>query len=286
MREVPALARGLRILELLADAKQPLRVADIAARLDIPRSATYELISTLRLRRFIEQDSDGRMSLGAKLAMLGASFESGIDLPRLAADAARGLRDRSDETVQVAVLDDRHVLYIAKADSSRQLRLVSSLGRRLPAHVTGLGKVLLAALPADEFDRRMAGVQLESFTSTSIADPGHPSGRAGRCPPSRFRRRQRGVHSGGPVRCRAHPRHLGRDHGSHQHQCSVHSDDRRPADRVHDPGPGCRGVPLPPAGVWAARFGGPHGDHRLSTGRHHFAALLLLRTLLGGAAKQ
>ncbi len=170
MREVPALARGLRILELLADAKQPLRVADIAARLDIPRSATYELISTLRLRRFIEQDSDGRMLLGAKLAMLGASFESGIDLPRLAADAARGLRDRSDETVQVAVLDDRHVLYIAKADSSRQLRLVSSLGRRLPAHVTGLGKVLLAALPADEFDRRMAGVQLESFTSTSIAD--------------------------------------------------------------------------------------------------------------------
>jgi len=170
MREVPALARGLRILELLAEATQPMRVADIAVRLDIPRSATYELINTLRLHRFLEQDSDGRMMLGAKLAMLGARFESGIDVPRLAAEAARDLRDRSDETVQVAVLDDRYVLYIAKADSSRQLRLVSNLGRRLPAHVTGLGKVLLAALPADEFDRRMAGVQLETFTNTSIAD--------------------------------------------------------------------------------------------------------------------
>ena len=170
MREVPALARGLSILELLAEAKQPMRVAEVATRLDIPRSATYELINTLRLHRFIEQDSDGRLTLGAKLAMLGASFESGIDLPRLAAEAARGLRDRCDETVQVAVLDDRYVLYIAKADSSRQLRLVSNLGRRLPAHVTGLGKVLLAALPPDEFDRRMAGVQLETFTTTSIAD--------------------------------------------------------------------------------------------------------------------
>jgi IclR family transcriptional regulator, KDG regulon repressor len=170
MREVPALARGLRILELLAEANQPIRVADIAARLDIPRSATYELINTLRLHRYIEQDSYGRMMLGAKLAMLGASFESGVDLPRLASEAARTLRDRADETVQVAVLDDRYVLYIAKADSSRQLRLVSNLGRRLPAHVTGLGKVLLAALPADEFDRRMAGVQLETYTSTSIAD--------------------------------------------------------------------------------------------------------------------
>jgi DNA-binding IclR family transcriptional regulator len=57
MREVPALARGLRILELLADAKQPMRVAEVASRLDIPRSATYELINTLRLHRFIEQDS-------------------------------------------------------------------------------------------------------------------------------------------------------------------------------------------------------------------------------------
>jgi len=170
MREVPALARGLRILELLAETKQPLRVADIAARLDIPRSATYELINTLRLHRFLDQDSDRRMMLGAKLAMLGASFESGVDLPRLAAEAARTLRDRSDETVQVAVLDDRYVLYIAKADSSRQLRLVSNLGRRLPAHVTGLGKALLAALPPEEFDRRMAGVELETYTDTSIAD--------------------------------------------------------------------------------------------------------------------
>jgi DNA-binding IclR family transcriptional regulator len=55
--------------------------------------------------------------------MLGARLESGIDLPRLAAEAARALRDRCDETVQVAALDDRYVLYIAKADSSRQLRL-------------------------------------------------------------------------------------------------------------------------------------------------------------------
>jgi IclR family transcriptional regulator, KDG regulon repressor len=170
MREVPALARGLRILELLAEVKQPMRVADIAVRLDIPRSATYELINTLRLHRFLDQDSDGRLMLGAKLGMLGASFESGVDLPRMAAEAARTLRDRCDETVQVAVLDDRYVLNIAKADSSRQLRLVSNLGRRLPAHVTGLGKVLLAALPPEEFDRRMAGVQLETYTSTSIAD--------------------------------------------------------------------------------------------------------------------
>ena len=46
-------------------------MADIAARLDIARSDTYELINTLRLYRFIEQDSDGGMMLGAKLAMLG-----------------------------------------------------------------------------------------------------------------------------------------------------------------------------------------------------------------------
>lgn len=169
MREVPALARGLRILELLAAHRGPLRISEIATRLDLPRSATYELIATLRAYRVVDQTTDGSVVLGAKLYMLGASFAAGVDIGRLSIETARELRDQVDETIQVAVLDDRFVLYIAKVDSSRQLRLVSNIGRRLPAHVTGLGKVLLAALPDTELRELFSGVEMEHFTPTSIS---------------------------------------------------------------------------------------------------------------------
>lgn len=170
MREVPALARGLRILDLVAQSPVPVRISDIAAKLDIPRSATYELISTLRSHRVIDQTPDGSIVLGAKLFMLGSRFADGVDSERLARDAATTLRDRVDETVQVAVLDGRQVLYTAKAESSHQLRLVSSVGRMLPAHVTGIGKAMLAELAPEKFDDLFEGVTLETFTPTSIGN--------------------------------------------------------------------------------------------------------------------
>jgi DNA-binding IclR family transcriptional regulator len=77
-----------------------------------------------------------------------------------------------DETVQVGVLEDRHVLYVAKADSRRLVRLVSTVGARLPAHCTALGKVLLALLPPDELQARLRGVTLERMTPRSIGEMG------------------------------------------------------------------------------------------------------------------
>lgn len=168
MREVPALARGLRILDLVASSSTPLKIAEISARLEIPRSATYELINTLRVHRAVEQTADGGIMLGAKLFMLGSRFADNVDADRLTSDAAAALRDRVDETIQVAVLDGRNVLYTAKAESSRQLRLVSTVGRTLPAHVTGIGKAMLAALSAEKLDALYGGSPLETFTPTSI----------------------------------------------------------------------------------------------------------------------
>ena len=59
-----------------------------------------------------------------------------------------------DETVHVAVLDGADVVYIAKVDSTHPVRMVSAVGRRLPAHCTAVGKVLLSGLGAEALDAR------------------------------------------------------------------------------------------------------------------------------------
>jgi DNA-binding IclR family transcriptional regulator len=80
------------------------------------------------------------------------------------------VRDALQETVQLATLDGRYNVYLAKIQGSQRLVLVSEVGYRLEAHATGLGKVLLAGLDPGERARRLGSVSLESFTTNTITD--------------------------------------------------------------------------------------------------------------------
>lgn len=172
MRIVPGLDRGLAILELLSSRRDPMKVSDIAATLKLPRSATYENVNTLKVRNYVRMGTDGLVSLGPQLFVLGSSYSAQLDIGTAAQHTATVLMRQCNETVQVAVLDGREVLYIARADSTRMVRLVSAVGRRLPAHCTAIGKVLLAELDPADLDVRLRGVELERYTPQSITDLG------------------------------------------------------------------------------------------------------------------
>ena len=80
------------------------------------------------------------------------------------------LRARTGETVQVGVLDRRHVVYVERLDSPNTLRVFTKLGRRAHAHCTSSGKVLLAFLPRAERDRLLDGWNPVARTPHSITD--------------------------------------------------------------------------------------------------------------------
>jgi IclR family KDG regulon transcriptional repressor len=165
---VPAVDRACQILELVASSSQGLKVSQVAAALSLPRSGTYALVNTLSAHGMLTIAPGGTLAIGPALFSLGSAYGQSLDLTREATDVAGRLMRECDETVQVAVLEGRHVVYIAKADSRQALRLVSTVGRRIPAHVAAIGKIQLALLPPDELDGRLEGVELESFTPRSV----------------------------------------------------------------------------------------------------------------------
>jgi DNA-binding IclR family transcriptional regulator len=71
----------------------------------------------------------------------------------------------------VAVLDGADVIYLVKVDSTHPVRMVSAVGRRLPAHCTAVGKILLAGLDRAGLDRVLAQSPLAGMTPASITDP-------------------------------------------------------------------------------------------------------------------
>ncbi|MGW8762635.1 IclR family transcriptional regulator [Streptomyces sp. NPDC055815] len=172
-RLVPAVTRAFDILELFLQGDGTLSAPEITRRLGLPRTTAHELVTTLTARSYLvpAPEQPGRYRLGVRTYQLGSRYAEQLDLAAEGHQVAREVADTCGETVHVAVLEDTDVIYIAKVDSSHAVRMVSAAGRRLPAHCTAVGKMLLAALPQDELDERLEGRELLAMTPRSLTDP-------------------------------------------------------------------------------------------------------------------
>ena len=171
-RVVPAVIRALDILELFLDRPQ-LSAREVIERLDLPRTTVHELLVTLEARSYLISvpGQPVQYRLGMPLFQLGAAFAGRLDLVREAQGVARDVAAACDEAVHVAVLDGADVIYLVKVDSTHPVRMVSAVGRRLPAHCTAVGKILLSSLDQAGLDAVLTKGALPGMTPDSITDP-------------------------------------------------------------------------------------------------------------------
>jgi len=147
--DVPAIRRAHEILRVLADRRTPVKAAELGQACKLAKSTLYLLLDCLENRRWIER-KDGGYIIGIELMALGFAYLRHDSLQAAFHEAASEFVARHNEVVQLAVLDGFDVVYIAREDARRPVRLVSELGMRLPAHACALGKALLANLQPDE----------------------------------------------------------------------------------------------------------------------------------------
>ena len=168
---VKSASRALQIVDMLTAAERSMTSSEIAIELSIPRSSLHALLLSLIGAGWLEHDRDAHTyRLGIRALEAGSAYSRSLtvlDRIRLVAEA---LRDELHETVQVSVLEGRYNVYIARYDGGQLLSLISEIGRRIPAHATGLGKMLLSDLSDAEFDRLFDNVRLERFTASTIGN--------------------------------------------------------------------------------------------------------------------
>jgi len=158
-----SVARALTIVGLLAKAVQPLGLKEIADSLSIPRSSALSLLRALRDQDFVACDDQGRYSIGLGCFEAGASYARSMTPARAAEDQLRQLTNTHRVTSHFAVLEGSEVVYIAKQDPlDLGVRLASSIGARLPAAGTAVGKAILAQGNANSLSQpRDAALRLE-----------------------------------------------------------------------------------------------------------------------------
>lgn len=145
MAEVQTLARGLQILELLAEFEDGLSSTELAELIEVDKSSMSRLMNTLVSYRFAERDEQTRRYfLGTHVQELGRRAGQHAYLRDLAQAHLQDLATTTHENSHIAVYSFPHALTIADIPSTEPLRVVSEVGRRVPLHCSAIGKCLLA----------------------------------------------------------------------------------------------------------------------------------------------
>jgi len=169
--DVPALQKGLKVLELLAE-ESGLTPPEIERRTGLNKAMVFRILRALRHHGYVDLDESTRAySLGLKLVELGAAASSHINVVSVSRNVIDQLRDSLQETVNLGILRDGRVVYAAMAESHRSLRMISSVGRRDNLHSTSIGKAILAWLDPVEQQSLLALHPLERRTDATITDP-------------------------------------------------------------------------------------------------------------------
>lgn len=140
-----SVVRALDVLELLAYEDRPMSLSEVAKTLGLPKSSVLNLVRALTVREFAALDDEGRYTLGSRSFEVGSVYLRRITPVSAAGSMLRELTEKLEITSHFAVLHDDEVVYLAKEDPPGSfVRLASSLGARLPAANTAVGKAQLA----------------------------------------------------------------------------------------------------------------------------------------------
>lgn len=136
---------ALRVLKVFSHSEPELGISSIAQRLGLAKSTVHRLAVTLASEGFLEQNpQNGRYRLGLSLFSLGALVRQRMDVSNQAHSLLGALRDQTQETVHLAILDETSILYLYNMESSLAIGTRSYIGTRKPAFCTSEGRVLLA----------------------------------------------------------------------------------------------------------------------------------------------
>lgn len=137
--------RALSILELLSLSEGPMALGEVATRLKLPKSSALSLLRALVAGDFCVTDGKGLYALGIHTFEVGAGYLRSMTPVRSVTPELEWLTEVLAMTSHFAVLQGDEVIYLAKHDpAGLGLKLASSLGARVPAAVTAVGKAQLA----------------------------------------------------------------------------------------------------------------------------------------------
>jgi len=168
---VPALRRGLAVLQCFRSDRRLLGVPEISRELGLPRATTFRLVYTLRGEGYLMQAPGSNLyKLGHRVLSLGFEYLHSDEIVEIARPFLESLRDRHNASAHLGIRDGMFAVYICRAPSRQRLSSNVTVGTRLPAHAASVGRALLLDLTDRELTDLYDGFSFEVFSDQTPAD--------------------------------------------------------------------------------------------------------------------
>jgi len=163
--------RLLSLLERVSASSQPVTIAQIALRLDIPKASAARLVDLLVTSRYLSRMPDTRGLIpGPRTVRLAAAALGNSAFRRECRAILRGLVSRLGETCNLSAFDGDCVLYLERVETAEPLRMHLEPGSRHPLHCTAGGKLFLSQLPLAGRAALVDRLELGARTPCTITD--------------------------------------------------------------------------------------------------------------------
>jgi len=169
----PSVERALDVIGLLAGSENPMSLAEILAKLSIPRQSLIRILNTLCDRGVVERTGQrGFYRLGMKLLYFGDRLQDKIKLRSIGRPLMRDLAEKTRKTVELSALDRDQLVLIEQVEGSEGIRLYSRVGSAYPYfHAVAAGKIYLANMTPEKRHKVLATIGLPPVTENTITDP-------------------------------------------------------------------------------------------------------------------
>src|SRR5690554_2847351 len=167
---VGALASGLEVLQAFDGEHPRMTLSEVAARTEMDRAKARRFLLTLHALGFVKR-TGRQFELTPRVLQLGYAYQASNQYRAVIQQYLEGITAELGESSSLTVLDGDDVVYVVRSAACHRLMAITlSVGTRLPAAYTSMGRVLLAQLPDRELDAWLERAVLERYTEKSITD--------------------------------------------------------------------------------------------------------------------
>ncbi|ESQ86652.1 hypothetical protein ABAC460_22760 [Asticcacaulis sp. AC460] len=166
-----SLEKALSLLKVLS-AHDGMTLTDLSAAADQPPSTVHRLLGTLSANDFVAFDEATQTwAIGIESLRVGMAFQRRNKILLAGRPIMTALMEAIGETVNMAMLDRFQVVFVTQVECEAPIRAFFRIGERRPAYASGIGKALLAHLPASRLDPFLKTEKLTALTPATLADP-------------------------------------------------------------------------------------------------------------------
>ena len=163
------LAKGLAVLGLFGRQRPAMTLSEAALAANVSRATARRILRTLAELGYVEQRGR-QFSLSPNILQLGFAYLATQNWIERAVPLMKELSERLHESCSAAILQGTEIVYVARVPTRRIMSVAVSVGSRLPAFHSSMGRVQLGFLDPSEIWRRLKSVRIEPMTPSTITD--------------------------------------------------------------------------------------------------------------------